>query len=58
LVCTVFSLVIVVINSIVVDVEVYGIRDSVVVMVIDVGVRVAVLSFLSVVDSVTVIIAV
>jgi hypothetical protein len=58
LVCTVFSLVVVVINSIVVDVEVYGIRDSVVVMVIDVGVRVAVLSFLSVVDSVTVIIAV
>jgi len=58
LVCTVFSLVVVVINSIVVDVEVYGIRDSVVVMVIDVGVRVAVLSFLSVVDSVAVIIAV
>jgi hypothetical protein len=58
LVCTVFSLVIVVINSIVVDVEVYGIRDSVVVVVVDVGVRVAVLSFLSVVDSVTVIIAV
>ena len=58
MVCTVFSLVIVVINSIVVDVEVYGIRDSVVVVVVDVGVRVAVLSFLSVVDSVTVIIAV
>jgi hypothetical protein len=58
LVCTVFSLVVVVINSIVVDVEVYGIRDSVVVVVVDVGVRVAVLSFLSVVDSVTVIIAV
>jgi hypothetical protein len=38
--------VVVVVNAIVVDVEVNGIRDSVVVVIVDVGVRVAILGFL------------
>ena len=48
--------IVVVVHTIVVDVEINGIRDSIVVVVVDVGIWVAVLSFLRIVDSIAVIV--